>query len=132
MQYRYGNLTLDESQIEIYDSFFAYRVDGQCKQGNLSELIRIDSQPIANSTGIVVPMKQEEKEAETEQVNINACTPAQLAKAVRGIGKSFATKVIVRKPDGGYKSWEQLGEVNADLPLNWKEIEEDSKEVIIF
>lgn len=66
------------------------------------------------------------------KINVNNCTPTALNKAMKGIGRKFAQDILQRKPEGGYVSWEQLLEINSDLPVNWEEIRKDSQTSIAF
>ncbi|UBF29845.1 hypothetical protein K9N68_37175 (plasmid) [Kovacikia minuta CCNUW1] len=136
MRYKYRDQYLDASQVDIYDSFFAYQIEGKLAQGSLAELIPLkDGEVIAFSPPSSSQNQEEEGSSEKEipaKLLINFCKPSDLAKAVNGIGKQYATRIIARKPDEGYRGWDQLAETNHDLSLNWEEIRKDSEELISF
>lgn len=65
-------------------------------------------------------------------VFINSCDAAGLAKAIVGIGKGYATRIIARKPEGGYQNWDHLISVNEDLHVKWETIRAESESLIGF
>lgn len=58
-----------------------------------------------------------------EKVNINSATFSLIRKAMPGLGRVGAKKLVDNRPEGGYQSFEQLKEINADLQTNWEVVQ---------
>ncbi len=127
-------------QVEVVERFsgglWVFKCGSETGQGHESEFVPIQSQPqpravsVASATSTVEPTAQVPEVV--VKVNINECKVPDLAKAVKGIGRGFATRILGRKPDGGYQSWEQLIAINDDLALNWDEIRRESESIVEF
>lgn len=64
-------------------------------------------------------------------INLNTLDKEGLANHLLGIGKIYSTRILSRKPVGGYESWDQLIEINGDFSLNWEMIRQDNP-LIVF
>lgn len=67
-----------------------------------------------------------------EDFYINQADKTALAKSLAGIGKTYAGRIVDRKPIEGYKSWEHLIEVNNDFSVDWTMVRQDTPYVVIF
>ena len=66
------------------------------------------------------------------RLHVNDCSVAEMAAAVKGIGKGFASRILKRKPETGYRDWDHLISLNDDLALNWGEIKSSSLSFVEF
>jgi N6-adenosine-specific RNA methylase IME4 len=99
-------------------------------------------QPIKNAE--VIPISQPSEavksvEATTSETSenpkmlrINEATKVEIANKLAGIGKVYATRIFERKPSEGYKDWNELQELNADLSLEWGPVIADNSAIVIF
>jgi hypothetical protein len=63
--------------------------------------------------------------------NINqAKSKSAMAEGLIGVGKVQALAILNNRPEGGYKGWEDLIEINRDLPINWENISQDNPHVV--
>jgi DNA uptake protein ComE-like DNA-binding protein len=58
-----------------------------------------------------------------EKVNINSATFSLIRKAMPGLGRVGAKKLVDNRPAEGYQNFEQLKEINAELQTNWSVVE---------
>jgi hypothetical protein len=65
-------------------------------------------------------------------LRINSATKAQIAVLKGRVGKLAAARIHERRPEGGYRGWEDLKEINADLSVDWDAVSLDETIVIDF
>ena len=125
-RYRHPQFGIVEIGSKYSDLWVGTRVDTQelvsCNPGMLTAV---------GSTAGVLEVEVIDVMADTNlrtkpAVNINTCTPRQLADRVEGIGPAKAGKIIARRPPNGYGDFEAIARVNQDLGLNWAEIAADN------
>lgn len=75
-----------------------------------------------NSTSTAVEPK------EGDRLNINTANFSAIRKHMGGIGRSAPKKLIDNKPEGGYRDFAHLKELNSDLQINWELVES----VVVF
>jgi len=75
--------------------------------------------PVADSQGTVTIFSMN-----------TAMTSKEIADALVGIGKVYARKILDRKPDAGYRDWQEVKDLNPDINLNWDEIIRDNANVV--
>ncbi len=124
-------------QVEVVERFsgglWVFKCGGDTGQGHESEFTPVHPQPQPRVAPVAANAQPVPETPEVVvKVNINDCKVPDLAKAVKGIGRGFATRILGRKPEGGYQSWEQLIAVNDDLALNWDEIRKEAEQVVEF
>ena len=81
-----------------------------------------------SGTGIIdVKVEEVTKNSPVEPLNINTASPKELATFVVGIGPAKASKIITRRPPGGYQDFDHLQQLNSDLGLDWEAIITDNE-----
>lgn len=127
-------------QVEVCDRYSSHWVykelggDGTGKQGSPAHFSPVN--PASNlgqqtkPESSVVPVEPQVQSSglpgSPSEFEINAATLAEIKKAFKGkVGSADSTKVFQRKPEGGYKGWEELIELNSDLGVNWEEVKLD-------
>lgn len=119
----------DGSEVEVlsrYLGLWIYKKGTVKGQGNPK-----DFRPVNQAE--VIPLKKEGASVETpsqeeeERVNVNqqSLTKDELAKKVKGIGKMYASRILQARPVTGYKTWEELIELNSGLSVDWDALKAD-------
>ena len=125
-QYRHPQFGIVEIGSKYSDLWCGIRIDTQelvsCNPAMLTA--------IGSTAGVldveVIDVMTDANLRQQPAVNINTCTPRQLADRVDGIGPAKAGRIIARRPPNGYGDYEAIARVNQDLGLNWAEIAADN------
>jgi DNA uptake protein ComE-like DNA-binding protein len=111
-------------EVEIFQEFSSHF---QCKDGktiiSASKTPGIDLLPPREFEVIDnAEVGENSEDVETKTININEVSAANLGKALKGVGRFAAARIIERKPEGGYMGIEQLKMLNADVNINWEAV----------
>jgi DNA uptake protein ComE-like DNA-binding protein len=79
---------------------------------------------IVDDTKPASPTTTELDDTIDNQLNINTSSFLVLRKHFPGIGRVAPKKIVENRPDGGYKDFEELKELNKELNINWDELKD--------
>lgn len=67
------------------------------------------------------PIKHQEI---NENFNINSATFTSIKSKFSGIGRVASKAIITHRPEGGYRDFDELKELNKELTINWDELKD--------
>ncbi len=133
MKYKHKQTGAVIEVIDAYSDLLIYKDGDQAKQTHtcwyepVSPLPPNSSVVSASPPPVVTPV---DGSGVTESFHLNDATSTEIAKAINGLGKTYAKKVFDNKPVGGYRDWDDVAKVNRDLPVTWITIAEMNQHVV--
>lgn len=140
MPYFYKNQPVEPIEGQLFDTHWNCRLNVGGRQVIVScvpgvDLFEHEASPTPETTTAeVIPLLPNNNPSTAvepkagDKLNINTANFSSIRKHMGGIGRSAPKKLIDNKPEGGYRDFAHLKELNSDLQINWELVES----VVVF
>lgn len=134
MKYKHKQTGAVIEVIDAYSDLLIYKDGNESKQAHTCWYEPVSPLPpnssVVSASPSPVVSVPESSQSDVELFHLNDATSTEIAKAINGLGKTYAKKVFDNKPLGGYRDWDDVAKVNRDLPVTWITIAEMNQHVV--
>jgi hypothetical protein len=69
-------------------------------------------------------------ESGSQEFDLNNSTATEINDSVAGLGRLRSRRLVERRPEEGYKGWNEVAELNSDLNVDWNALGIDHPQVV--